>query len=598
MKQLISIFLILIGFFANATEVELKASLSSNVVSIGQRFQISFTINSSASDFHPPSFSDFRILAGPNQSRNMQYINGRMSSSSTWSYILMPTKEGVFTIPPASVNVDGNILQSNSVEIRIVNTGEPANANSAPQPHNRQRAQPSINTSEKVFIRATVDKTEAYLGEKITATYKLYTKVGIADNTLETLPSLTGFWSHDLKSLYGDAEWKVEVINGQRYNSAILVSTLLYPQRTGELTVDAMSMKMQIQVSGSGNSLFDRMFGNYETKEVEIKSNEIKIKVKPLPKKDKPMNFSGAVGSFDLVRDFSTDSLKANDALNLKITVSGKGNIKLLDAPKLELPADFEVYDPEIKDNFTTNSTGISGSRTFEYLIIPRHEGDFIIEPLRFSYFDLASESYKTITTDSAVIHVSPANKSSNQLYSSVNKEEVELLNRDIAYIHEDNLDLRSTKRGFFGSFLFYLLMFIPLLFIVFLYFYRKSDKERKKDIAGLRKNRAKKIAKKRLTTAKKHLSAGDKTSFHEEISAALFGYYSDKFNLSLSELSQEKIVAAMEDRGANEGLVQKLKQILDEADMARFAPPSDRDDQTMYQKAEEVIITSEEELS
>ena len=602
MRQLFFILFAFSAFFASAADVELKATLSHEVVNINQRFEVTYSItNSDASQFDMPSFDGFRILSGPNQSRRMQFINGKRSSSSSWSFILLPTREGRFTIDPAAVVVDGKVIQSASLSVTVVNTG--GNAQQSAPPANQRQAvppqqQPSNIPNDQVFIQATVDKREAYVGEKITATYKLYTKVGIADNSLEELPSLNGFWSQDLKSLYDNAQWSAEVINGQRYNSAVLFSTLLYPQRSGELLVDAMSMKMQIQVSGTGNSLFDRMFGSYNTEERIVKSNEVKIKVNALPPKGKPENFSGAVGSFSMEREISTNQLQANNPLELKIIIRGKGNIHLLNAPELDFPADFEVYQPETKDNFTSNTSGISGSRTYEYLAIPRHEGDFLLEPYSFSYFDLASKSYKTISTDTAKIHVEPSAKNPNKVYSSINKEKVELLNKDISYIHEKNLKLRNSRSGFFGSLLFYLLMLVPFMLAVMLFIFRKKRNERRSDVVGLRKSKAKKIATKRLATAQKHLSQSDKTSFHEEISAALFGYYSDKFNLSLSELSQEKILEAMKGRGAGEDLLEKLKKTLDDADMARFAPPSHRDDQAMYQAAEEVIIRSEEELS
>lgn len=597
-KQLILILFVFTGIVTKAADIELKATTSHTVVNIGQRFQISYSIDASAAGFKLPSLNDFIVLSGPNQSKSMQYINGRMSASSSWSLILMADKEGVYTIPAASVNVDGEIVQSGPLEIRVVNSAPSARATPGSRPQSNSPKQENINRKDQVFINVSVDKTEVYLGEKITATYKLYTRVGIADNTMEYLPSLNGFWSQDIKSLYDDAKWDVEIVNGMKYNTAVLMNSLLYPQRTGSLKVDAISMKMQIQVSGSGNSLFDRMFGNYETKEVIVKSNEINIRVKALPEIGKPKNFSGAVGSFDVKREFSTTRLKANEALDLKITLNGSGNIQLMDAPELQLPTDFEVYEPEVKDNFNINRNGISGSRTFEYLIIPRHEGEFKLEPFNFSYFDLQSESYKTIVTDSVLIQVEPADKTAGQVYGSINKEEVELLNKDIAYIHEDDLHLRTNKNAFYGSWLFYILLLLPVLGILFFYFYRKRYEESKRDLVGLRKSKAQKIAGKRMRTAKKHLDSGDKKSFHEEISAALFGYYSDKFNLSLSELSQEKIIATMKEKNTDATLIQSLKEILEEADMARFAPPSDMDDLAMYKKAENVIVRTEEEVS
>lgn len=586
---------ILLSLFALSSfgaKVQFTAKTSHQVVEVGQRFQITFTVNSRGGNFTPPDFNDFRLLGGPNQSQSMQYINGQVSHSTSLSYILAATEEGTFTIGAASITVDGESYETDPIEIKVVEASD----NSANAQRNRQQQRKSSGDklSDHVFIRAVVDKNEAYVGEKVSVTFKLYSKLGLSGLNLEKLPALNGFWSHQVKSVYDQIQLNREMIDGEIYNVAELQQTVLYPQRSGDLTIDPLEMKVSVSVrSRRSRSVFEQMFGSYERKELIVASSPINIKVKSLPLKGKPVDFSGAVGSFNMRLSSNKNQLKANEAIDIKISLEGKGNLPLLSAPDLNFPPDFEVYDPEMENKYSINYNGASGAKVFKYLVIPRHAGEYFIEPYKFTYFDLNSKSYKTISSDSIRLQVAKGEDSANAVYQANRKESVELLNKDIRYIHTQGIHLLSENEFFYQSVLFYTLIILAILLAVLFYFLVRKRNEKLKDQSGLRRSKANKLAKKRLKTAKKHLDNKEQKAFYEEISEALYGYYADKLNISIADLSQERIIERLNVEGG-EVIKSQLIKVLEEAEMARFAPSSSINDQALYDSAVEIISQTE----
>lgn len=586
---------ILFSLFALSSfgaKVQFTAKTSHQVVEVGQRFQITFTVNSRGGNFTPPDFNDFRLLGGPNQSQSMQYINGQVSHSTSLSYILAATEEGTFTIGAASITVDGESYETNPIEIKVVEASD----NSANAQRNRQQQRKSSGDklSDHVFIRAVVDKNEAYVGEKVSVTFKLYSKLGLSGLNLEKLPALNGFWSHQVKSVYDQIQLDREMIDGEIYNVAELQQTVLYPQRSGDLTIDPLEMKVSVNVrSRRSRSVFEQMFGSYERKELIVASSPINIKVKSLPLKGKPVDFSGAVGSFNMRLSSNKNQLKANEAIDIKISLEGKGNLPLLSAPDLNFPPDFEVYDPEMENKYSINYNGASGAKVFKYLVIPRHAGEYFIEPYKFTYFDLNSKTYKTISSDSIRLQVAKGEDSANAVYQANRKESVELLNKDIRYIHTQGIHLLSENEFFYQSVLFYSLIILAILLAVLFYFFVRKRKEKLKDQSGLRRSKANKLAKKRLKTAKKHLDQNEQKAFYEEISEALYGYYADKLNISIADLSQERIIERLNVEGG-EAIKSQLIKVLEDAEMARFAPSSSINDQALYDSAVEIISQTE----
>ena len=578
-----------------AQDFEFSATASHTEVATGDRFQIEFTANDQFTNFKAPNLSSFRVLSGPNQSTNMSWVNGNMSAKITYSYILMAVKEGEFAISPAVCAYKGKAYNSNALTI-TVKKGANVPSSGSSSNHQQKSNVSQEDVSKDIFIKSSVNKTTAYQGEQIMATYKLYTKVNIAGNELVKNADLNGFWSQEID--LGQTQWAQEVIGGYRWNVATIRKIVLFPQRSGNLEIDPLEMKFIIQrrASGGGGTVFDQFFGRVENVEHSLKSKPIKIKVLPHPENHKPLTFTGAVGQMNMTTNLSATNVKANEAINLKINISGKGNIPLIDELNLEFPSDFETYDPKVNDDIKTTHSGVSGSREFDYLIIPRHAGTFNIEAIEFSYFDPSTKSYKSITSEPFSIQVEKGEEGGgNVTYSGANKEEVEILGNDIRYIHITPITVNHTKSNFYGSWLFYVLILVaPILFLLTLIF-RNKIRIAQEDVVGRKSKKASKVASKHLAKAKKSLDNQQQKEFYENISKALFGYVSDKLNIALSELNRENIAQKLNHVQVSETTTSSLLDTLELCDMARFAPIS-VSEQEIYSKAEKIINQIEEE--
>ncbi len=583
------ITLILIVFFTSvsADQVQFTAEVSHSRVETGQQFKITYAINARNNNFELPDFSPFRITQGPFSSSSMQIINGQRSVQTSLTYVLVTYEEGTHHIPPAKININGKVYESNAIDIDVVSSGS-----------NDQQGTNGIKENRNVYLTATVDKQEAYVGEKVTVSYKLFSKITLNNLNLEKGPELNGFWSHDIKSIYDKIEIKREIINGEPYNTTTLQQTILYPQRSGTLTIDPMKLKLVVTVQnegGSRRSFFDQFFGGYEQKEVVVASQPIEIEVKPLPSANKRTDFTGAVGDFEMQIQSNKDSVKVNDAIDLKVVIKGKGNLPFISTPQLDLPSGFEVYDPKIENKYSTNFNGSNGAKEFHYLIIPRHEGDYIIEPYIFSYFDLASKTYQTIASDSLLIHVAKEEGNNEAIiYQSPQKEKVELLNSDIRFIKINNLSLLTIEDLFYGSLSFYLTLLLLVLLLVGVWLYAKKQKHLQADQVGLKKAKANKMANKRLARANKYLKEQNLVLFYEEISAALYGYFSDKFNLEVANLSLDKIQTLLSEIDSENSINPLLRSTLEEAEMARFTQGQSINAPALYQNAVEIISQTE----
>jgi len=592
-KGLTFISMLLMTLQLMASAVSFKAVLSHSKVAVGQRFRITFTVNSGGGSFAKPSFDNFRVLSGPNQSNSMQYINGKMSREYSISYILQATEVGNFEIGPAVITANGKEHKSNVVEIEVV---KELSGGAAQNQRQDRRNQAGDEFSKYVYIKAFVDKKSAYLGEKLTVTYKLYSRLGMRSINLESLPDLNGFWSHDLHSVYDQIKLETEYINGEVYQVAVLKQSILYPQRSGKLTIDPLAMNAVVQVrSQRSRSVFESMFGSYETKELILSSTPLAVDIKPLPKYRGDGEFSGAVGKFDIQLSSNKQKLKANEAVDLKLEISGKGNLPLVGAPELNFPPDLEVYDPETNNEFKNSAAGSSGKKVFNYLIIPRHEGNFLIEPYAFTYFDLESKSYRTAYTDTLIFEVEKGDEEANVVYeSNRRKEDVEILENDIRFIHLNQLSLLDKDEVFFGSTSYLISILLFILSIMVLYFVSKKFKAQQSDLIGRRKARARKLAARRLSKALKLKEAGDDAAFYEEIGNAIYGYYADRYNMGTAELSLEMLLLKLSAEGADQSLVDELNRIVEQADLARYAPGYAIATEELYKKAKEVIQETE----
>jgi hypothetical protein len=597
---------ILLLFVTNSLFAQLKltASVNSTTVGTGNPFEVTFAVAGNGGDFTPPNFRGFQVAGGPNESTSMEVVNGNTTVSMSYGYVLVAVREGDFVIGSATIVVNGRRLISEPVKIHVVKGSPVQQQNSQAQQQSAPTGNPGAgNTSDLsklVFIKAVVDKTDVYEGQQISLIYKLYTRVGIEQSAPDVAPSLNGFWGEDIKSTQQQIPFRPEIYKGQQFQVAEVKKTILFPQRTGNLTVDPLGITLMLRVPVStGNDIFDQIMGGGEREvKYEAKSLPVTIHVKPLPTAGKPDSFSGAVGKFSVESAIDKTELKANDAVNYKLTITGAGNLKLLQAPVTNFPADFEKYDPKVTDTITENASGMSGARSYGYLLIPRHQGDFTIDPLKFSYFNPESGRYYTVETKGFHIKVDKGTSQSNVTsFSDADKQDVKMLNKDIRYIKTGDDGLSKQGNGFFGSFWFYVLLFIGPATAYAAYLYRNWLVKTNSDIVKVKSRRAGKIAAKHLASAQQQLAANNARAFYESIFRGLYGYLSDKLNIEYGSLDKETIALALKARSVNEGIVTRLLDTLDLCEMARYAPVTHISENEVFEKAKGIINDIEDEI-
>jgi len=569
----------------------LDASVSKRTIAIGEPFEISFTAKGNIEQFDPPSFSDFRVVGGPNQSSSMTSINGNTTVSIALSYNLVGVKEGTYTIGAARATIDGKSYRSKPIKIQIAKGNSTSHQGSkGAEPDNLTTGNAS-DMAKHLFIKAVANKTSVYQGEQITVTYKLYTNVSIVDIAMDKLPDFNGFWSQEVKNDNERIPWTQETINGTTYHVTDIKQIILFPERWGKLTLDPLGMTFLIRQVVPSNDPIEQFFGgSYKDVKYKIKSTPVTIDVKALPENGKPASFQGAVGHFSVEASADHLDLKANEALNYSLKISGTGNIKLLRSPKVKFDPAIEAYDPKVSDQITASLNGVSGSRSYTYLLIPRHEGSYDITPFEFSYFNPATQKYVTLTTKGYHLTVAKGDPTSNvTAFSSSDQQEVKLLDKDIRYI-KDTTDLTWSTHTFFGSVWFWLLLLLgPLLFIA-AWLYRNWYREHTKDVVRIKGRNANKVAAKHMASANKQLQNGDKKLFYEAVYRGLYGYLSDKFNIAAADLNKDNIADQLRLRGKDEAVINQLIETLDLCEMARYAPVVGTSEQEVYEKSKHII--------
>lgn len=594
-----------------AQEVTFKAIGQTNVA-VGNQFIVQFVVNAKGSNFKGPDFDNFRVLTGPNQSTNTNYsnINGRMTQSTTltYSYYLRALSEGTFTIAPASIKVDGKEYQSNELKITVgKKQAQTQTKTQNTDPNNPQTATLDENA---VFIKAIVDKENPYLGEQVILSYKIYTKVPISNITSEKEPNLSGFWMKNLIEQGAQLNQSQEIIDGVEYVTADLRKFAIFPQKSGKITISPLELQCVAQVRSNNtrkrrsNSFFDSFFDDpffsgYQNIQKFLESNPIVLNIKALPQTSKPSNYNGAVGSYTIKSEIDNTSVKTNDAISIKYKVSGQGNIELIDKLDVTFPTDFEVYDPQITDDVRVTQRGVSGSRTFEYLVIPRNPGEFVIDAINFSFFNPITKKYEIIQTKAFNIQVEKGEDyQAGVSYSGISQEDIQYIGQDIRHIKVKKEILQPLNYFFYGSIAFILWYIIPaVLFIIFILFWRKQSAKLNNQ-SLMRHKKATKVARKNLKKANQYLGTKESEAFYNEISQALWGYLADKFNIPLSELSKDSIEDALVGKDVKEILIKQFIECLDNCDFARFAPgdPTSNMDK-IYNEALEIISKIEREL-
>lgn len=561
------------------------ASVSKATVGLNEQFEVSFTLNSSGKNFAAPSFKDFHLLVGPSQSTSMEFINGNMSQSITYSYVLQPKSEGSFKIGAASIEVEGKTFKTNPINVTVTK-GNSSSGNSANKSSGSSEGEASVNQniSDNIFIKAHVSKTNAFQGEAVVVTYKLYTRLGIVSFNPTKTPTFNGFWSQDI-ALPKETALHKEVYNGVEYNVAELKKTVLFPQRSGTLLVDPMEAESVVRIQqqrrkSRSNDPFEDFFNDpffgqsFQDYKYLIKSEPVKINVSSLPE-NAPEGFSSAVGKFNMEATLDKQETKANEPVTLKIKISGKGNLKLIDPLKINFPPDMETYEPKVTENISVSENGESGSKTFEYLLIPRHAGDYKINPSSFSFFDLEKKKYITLPSPEFSLKVFKGlgGESDASSLSGLSKEEIKLLGKDIRFIKTSSLNLKDKGEFFFRSPLFYILLTFPGLFLIGFIFYRRKYMEDSANIGLVKSRKATQMAKKRLSLAQKYLKENNREQFFNETAKALWGYLSDKLGIPVSDLSTDSTKEALAKGNLPEELINKTIVTLEHCEFARYAP-------------------------
>ncbi len=601
MKKIKFLFVLFLSAITSVMAQKFVAQASKTTVAVGEAFQISYTLNTSGSNFKVPALKDFDVYSGPNQSTSMSFVNGAMSQSVTLSYVIAAKKEGKITIGPASVTVDGKTIQSNSLTFEVVkgSSNYPSNSNQG----SSNNTAPSENLSDNLFIKASVNKTKVVLGEQISVVYKVYTRYQLRGFQDIKFPDFNGFYSMDVPMNNQQVQVTNENVDGINYQVAELKHSFLFPQRTGKIEIPPMEAELVVRKRSNRQprDIFEQFFGGgYEDAVYSVKSKGIQIDVQALPETNKPEHFNGAVGDFSYKVQLSKETVKANEAINLKITLTGKGNIKLVDAPKLTFPEDFEVYDPKENENIIVNGGGVSGTKTFDYVLIPRYEGDYKIDQIQFTYFNADKKEYVTIPSPELSIHVEKGDAAAVKasVFDPADKNEVKVLGEDIKYIKINNSEFKQIEKHFFGSILFYLCLIIPFILFGAALWYYKKQLELNKDVVAVKSKKATKLAKKKLAIAEKYLKLNNKEQFYAETLQAIQGYVCDKLNIDPASLNKERIQVELTYRNISMTSILQLLELINSCEYARYAPAAVSTDlQHVYQSTVDLITKIEDEI-
>lgn len=592
MKKLL--FIVLLLSFKLTAQVQFEASVSKNSLGINERLRIDFTMNEDGDNFNPPSFEGFRIVGGPNQSVSFTWVNGKKAFEKTYSYFLQPTKKGSFVIKQATIEINGQIYKTNPVKVTVGNAvQEERDPYEQYNPYGQPRQAPVVTAGKDgVHLVAEISNSNPYLNEPITVVYKIYVsnRSGVGGWREVQNPKYTNFWSQniDVKQL----QVQQGTFKGEPYRFAVLRKTVLYPQKSGKLEIEPLTLDVEVEVPSGEYDFFGRPIMTMGHKKVSAGSKV--ISVKPLPEAGKPENFSGAVGTFDFKVIPSRTQLKTGESLDLKVQVSGKGNLKLFTLPKPVVPASLEMYDPAHQENVQTPLSGMTGSISDTYTIIPQSEGKFPIQPLSFSYFDLATKSYKTITSNEITLEVGEGSGSNTLAQNNSNKKNV-IANATFGFIKTKTSLVRQHREDFLGSGLFYALLAAPFLFIPLLVAFRKKKEAINSDVVGNLIRLSNRLAKKYLSEAQKQL--GNKELFYIALERALHNFLKAKLHIETSEMSKDKIKELLVSKKADTDTINQFIALMESCEFARYAPSTSTSIQNDYDLAVNIISELEKQI-
>ncbi|EAQ48187.1 MULTISPECIES: BatD family protein [Leeuwenhoekiella] len=575
------LLIVLFAGFSAWSQVEFDAVVSKEKLGVNERLRVDFEMNQDGDNFRPPSFQGFTVVGGPNQSISKQWINGKASFSKTFSYFLQPNATGTLKIGQAEIEIDGTVYKTIPIEITVTGAVEkPKDPND-----------PVAAAEDNVHLVAEVSKNDPYLNEAFTVVYKLYVSRETAVNGWNELdaPKFADFWSQSID----EKQFKVYdgSYDGKPYRYVILRRTLLYPQKTGELTIEPLALNINVEAPTNRRDIFGMRITR--PAKITVTAPTRKVNVKALPEDGKPENFSGAVGNFDFDVVASKTKLDAQEALDLTLTAKGNGNLKLFTLPKPKLPSALEVYEPENEQDVRVSLNGMAGSNSARYTIVPQQKGSYPIPPIRFSYFDPATEQYKTLSSDEIVIDVEngPATLATSDKADKIPVEET----KQFAYIKSDAKLKPMNQDRFFGSTAFWSLLVTPVVLIPLAILFGRKRRAYQNDVKGNRLRKADKLARKYLGDAKKSL--GDQTAFYLALEKCLHNYLKARLNIQTSEMSKERISQLLQDRGVTVETTAAFLKLLESCEFARYTPSSSDAMQHDYEQASRVISEIDKQL-
>ncbi len=571
-----------------SAQVNFRATLSKNSLGINERVRIDFIMDKDGDNFIPPEFENFRVVAGPSQSIKNSWVNGKRSYSKTYTYFLSPIEKGNFKIGQASVEVDGEIYKTLILNVEVTSAVEiPVNPND-----------PSYIADNNIHLVAEISKTNPYLNEPISIIYKLYWKpdLGITNPRELDAPRYVNFWSKNIDNtpIAENGTYK-----GEAYRYAVMRKTVLYPQKTGELSIEPLVYDIAVQVPSNRRDIFGQVLSNTVNKTVS--AGKVKINVRPLPNQGRPDNFSGAVGNFDLLVNTTKKELLISEAFQLNIEIKGKGNFNLFNFPSINLPATLEVYEPERIEKLKTNFQGINGSLKDQYTVVPSSPGKYAIPKISFTYFDPKDTSYKTKTSSINYVNVKGSiinnsiNENNNQTTNYNNTNRLNLIEYGNTSFKTKSKFEKISKLIFFKSSLFWILLFGPFVIMSILLIIMSILNKKKKDQNWIRSNHAKKLGKKYLLDAKKNID--NKNKFYEALDKALMNYLKSILLFDNSEYNAKQIRNSLENRSINRKTIDALEEIFNNCQMARYTPFDHVDMEKDYLKSLDIISLIDKEI-
>ena len=585
LKFYIPLFISLFSLAISAQEVALTAKVSKNKLGINQRLKIEFSINKQGGDnFSPPKFANFKVVGGPSQSVSQSWINGTVSFSQSYTYIIQPKIKGELVLGKASINIAGKTIESKPIKIIVVD------AVAIPKDPN----DPNYVAQQNIHLVAEISKSRPYVGEGIYVEYRLYVSenISVYDTSVTEAPQYNGFWNQNIK--INDFPVKMGKYNGENYRYIVLQKALLVPTKTGKLNIDPMKMNIVIGVP-TGRADF---FGNAITRNItkEFASAKKTILPKSLPVEDKPMDFAGAVGDFKFNVTLSKEVLKANESSQIKVMVSGKGNLKLFELPEITTPVELEKYQPERKEKVRVNSSGISGSVSDLYTVVPQYKGKYKIPNISFSYFNPKEKKYHTILAEDFFVNVLEGKELKPIVNSStVLKQNVVSTGKNFRYIQTKSNFKPKNINDLFKSNLFYVLLLLPLLTIPIVILIAKRNDEKNNDLIGNKLRKAERLAKKYLSEARKQL--GKKEAFYEALERALHNYLKAKLGIETADISGDKITEILKNKNINSTTINEFVEVLKQSDFARYTPISNSEMKEEFERAKQVIVELDKQL-